>query len=164
MPGVIDKIFVQPGDTVEEGQQLIVMIAMKMEVSEICYSLVTFFLLSYLVLTLLPCSYSLTLFLLSYLVLTLLPCSYSLTLFLLSFHVLILLPCSYSPTSPSMFLFFYLVLTLLPCSYSLTLFFPSYLVLSLLPCSYLDLFLICKIRSNNCQVYLFLKYIHLCVI
>ncbi|KAF6036731.1 MCCC1 [Bugula neritina] len=31
MPGVIDKIFVQPGDTVEEGQQLIVMIAMKME-------------------------------------------------------------------------------------------------------------------------------------
>jgi len=34
MPGVIDKVFVKAGDTVQEGQPMIVMIAMKMEVSQ----------------------------------------------------------------------------------------------------------------------------------
>lgn len=33
MPGVVDKVMVNPGDTVEEGQPMLVMIAMKMEVS-----------------------------------------------------------------------------------------------------------------------------------
>lgn len=32
MPGVVDKVFVKPGDEVEEGQPMLVMIAMKMEV------------------------------------------------------------------------------------------------------------------------------------
>ena len=32
MPGVVDKVYVQPGDVVEEGQPMLVMIAMKMEV------------------------------------------------------------------------------------------------------------------------------------
>lgn len=31
MPGVIEKILVQPGDSVTAGQSLIVMVAMKME-------------------------------------------------------------------------------------------------------------------------------------
>ncbi|XP_067949325.1 methylcrotonoyl-CoA carboxylase subunit alpha, mitochondrial-like isoform X2 [Watersipora subatra] len=31
MPGVVDKVFVQPGERVEEGQPMLVMIAMKME-------------------------------------------------------------------------------------------------------------------------------------
>ena len=33
MPGVIEKVSVKPGDTVTEGDPLVVMIAMKMEVS-----------------------------------------------------------------------------------------------------------------------------------
>lgn len=33
MPGVIEKVFVEPGQTVEAGDPLVVMIAMKMEVS-----------------------------------------------------------------------------------------------------------------------------------
>ena len=37
MPGVVDKVFVKPGDTVDEGQPVLVMIAMKMEVSEFAY-------------------------------------------------------------------------------------------------------------------------------
>ena len=34
MPGVIDKVYVQPGNHVEEGQPMAVMIAMKMEVGK----------------------------------------------------------------------------------------------------------------------------------
>ena len=37
MPGVVDKVFVKPGETVEEGQPMLVMIAMKMEVSKFAY-------------------------------------------------------------------------------------------------------------------------------
>lgn len=33
MPGVVDKVFVKSGDTVNVGDQLLVIIAMKMEVS-----------------------------------------------------------------------------------------------------------------------------------
>ena len=33
MPGVVEKVSVSPGDQVEEGDPLVVMIAMKMEVN-----------------------------------------------------------------------------------------------------------------------------------
>ena len=33
MPGVVEKVAVKPGDTVQEGDPLVVMIAMKMEVN-----------------------------------------------------------------------------------------------------------------------------------
>ena len=41
MPGVVDKVYVQPGDSVEEGQPMLVMIAMKMEVGY-CSTLFTY--------------------------------------------------------------------------------------------------------------------------
>lgn len=37
MPGVIEKVAVEPGATVQKGEPLVVMIAMKMEVK--CFSL-----------------------------------------------------------------------------------------------------------------------------
>ena len=36
MPGVVEKVSVNAGDKVEQGDPLVVMIAMKMEVSNIC--------------------------------------------------------------------------------------------------------------------------------
>lgn len=42
MPGVVEKVFVSPGQTVEAGDPLVVMIAMKMEVSDaFCHLLST---------------------------------------------------------------------------------------------------------------------------
>lgn len=44
MPGVIEKILVEPGQTVKQGDALVVMIAMKMEVKKFlrCYFAVSF--------------------------------------------------------------------------------------------------------------------------
>jgi len=38
MPGLVDKIFVSKGDTVKKGDSLLVIVAMKMEVSYLIFT------------------------------------------------------------------------------------------------------------------------------
>lgn len=40
MPGLVDKIFVNKGDTVKKGDSLLVIVAMKMEVSYLIFTII----------------------------------------------------------------------------------------------------------------------------